>query len=69
MKTQVYVVVGRRRADLIHEFSSSLPALFNEIHHQFHNSSKAQKENVALTRFPSFSVELSPTHYKVTGEK
>lgn len=52
-----------RRADLVHEFSSAIPALFNKIYQQLRNSSKAQKENLALTIFSSFGVELSPTHY------
>lgn len=50
--------------------SSALPATFNKIYQQLCNSSKAQKNKLALIIFSSFSVELPPTHYtQITGAK
>lgn len=48
--------------------SSVLPATFNKIYQQLCNSSKAQKDKLAVTIFSSFGVELSPIHYtQITG--
>lgn len=61
---------GREGQTQFMSSSSALPAIFNKIYQQLCNSSKAQKDKLALIIFSSFGVELSPTHYtQITGAR